>query len=150
MFRTIGDRPSSWESRLPAELLRLPEELGRLHSDTEITLFRALQEALTNVHRHSASSRADIRVALDPNQVRLEIQDYGHGMPHGTLQQLNEGAGKTGVGIAGMRERVRELGGYMTIKSDPRGTLLTVVLPLAEALDLPFIQQPSEKRISAA
>ena len=71
-------------------------------------------------------------------------------MPHGTLQQLNEGAGKTGVGIAGMRERVRELGGYMTIKSDPRGTLLTVVLPLAESLDLPFNQQPSEKRISAA
>ena len=130
--------------------LLLPEELGRLHSDIEITLFRALQEALTNVHRHSASSRADIRVALDPNQVRLEIQDYGHGVPHGTLQQLNEGAGKTGVGIAGMRERVRELGGYMTIKSDPRGTLLTVVLPLPESLDLPFHQQPSEKRISAA
>jgi glucose-6-phosphate-specific signal transduction histidine kinase len=52
-------------------------------------------------------------------------------MPPDTLHQLNEGVGKTGVGIAGMRERVRELGGYMVIQSDSRGTLLMVILPLA-------------------
>lgn len=113
--------------------LSLPQDLGRLHSDLEITLFRSLQEGLTNVHRHSASPKADIRLVLDQKHVLLEIQDYGQGMSPATLRQLNEGAGKTGIGIAGMRERVRELGGYMTIKSDPGGTLLTVVLPLAES-----------------
>jgi PAS domain S-box-containing protein len=111
--------------------LSLPLDFGRLSSEVEIALFRALQEALTNVHRHSASAKADIRVSLEKNQVRLEVQDYGNGMAPETLRQLHEGAGKTGVGVAGMRERVRELGGYMTIQSDPRGTLLTVVLPLA-------------------
>lgn len=113
--------------------LSLPADLGRLQSDVEIALFRALQEALTNVHRHSASAKADIRLALEQNQVRLEVQDYGNGMSPETLRQLHEGAGKTGVGVAGMRERVRELGGYMTIQSDPHGTLLTIVLPLAHS-----------------
>jgi signal transduction histidine kinase len=116
--------------------LSLPADLGRLSSDVEIALFRALQEALTNVHRHSASAKADIRVALERNQVRLEVQDYGNGMAPETLRQLHEGAGKTGVGVAGMRERVRELGGYTTIQSDTHGTLLTVVLPLSHAGEL--------------
>lgn len=111
--------------------LRLPEDLRRLHSDVEITLFRVLQEALTNVHRHSGSAKADIHLTLDARQVQLEIQDYGHGVPPETLHQLNKDGGKTGVGIAGMRERVRELGGDMTMKSDPGGTRLTVVLPQA-------------------
>jgi PAS domain S-box-containing protein len=123
--------------------LQLPPDFGRLHRDVEITLFRALQEALTNVHRHSNSPKADIRVSLKERTVRLEIQDYGQGMLPETLHQLNEGAGKTGVGVAGMRERARELGGYMTIKSDPSGTLLTVVLPLAAgpnvAVDAPQV-----------
>jgi len=116
--------------------LSLPPDLGRLSSDVEIALFRALQEALTNVHRHSGSAKADIRLTLARNQVRLEVQDYGNGMAPETLRQLHEGAGKTGVGVAGMRERVRELDGYMTIHSDPHGTLLTVVLPLAHSSEL--------------
>jgi PAS domain S-box-containing protein len=123
--------------------LSLPPDLGRLSSDIEIALFRALQEALTNVHRHSASPKADIRLTLVRNQVRLEVQDYGNGMSPDTLRQLHEGAGKTGVGVAGMRERVRELDGYMTIHSDPHGTLLTVVLPLAHSGEL---SEESERR----
>jgi PAS domain S-box-containing protein len=123
--------------------LSLPPDLGRLSSDIEIALFRALQEALTNVHRHSASPKADIRLTLARNQVRLEVQDYGNGMSPDTLRQLHEGAGKTGVGVAGMRERVRELDGYMTIHSDPHGTLLTVVLPLAHSGEL---SEESERR----
>src|SRR4029077_20897510 len=83
--------------------LSLPHDLGRLSSDVEITLFRGLQEALTNVHRHSASPKADIRLALEQNQVRLEVQDYGNGMSPETLRQLHEGAGTTGVGGAGVR-----------------------------------------------
>jgi len=130
--------------------LSLPERLGRLHSDVEITLFRALQEALTNVHRHSASPKADIRLTVEPGQVRLEVQDYSQGMPPEVLRQLNEGAGKTGVGIAGMRERVRELGGHMTIESDPHGTLLKVVLPLAESANVSADNLQTSARISVA
>jgi len=112
--------------------LNLPPDLGRLHSDVEIALFRALQEALTNVHRHSGSTRADIRVSLEPTHIQLDIQDYGQGMPDEILRQMNQGAGKTGVGIAGMRERVRELGGYMAIKSNSQGTQLSVLVPLMQ------------------
>ena len=130
--------------------LSLPENLGRLHSDVEITLFRALQEALTNVHRHSASPKADIRLTLEPGQVRLEVQDYGQGMPSEVLRQLNEGAGRTGVGVAGMRERVRELGGYMTIESDPHGTLLKVVLPLADSRNESGANLQTPSKTSAA
>jgi PAS domain S-box-containing protein len=130
--------------------LSLPPDFGRLHSDVEITLFRALQEALTNVHRHSASTKADIRLSLDHRNVRLEIQDFGQGMPPEILRQLNEGAGKTGVGVAGMRERVRELSGYMTIRSDSSGTLLTVVLPHAESPSASVGDVQSNNKIPAA
>jgi PAS domain S-box-containing protein len=131
-------------------ILSLPEHFGRLHSDVEITLFRALQEALTNVHRHSASPKADIRVALVPGLVRLEVQDYGQGMPSDVLRQLKEGAGKTGVGIAGMRERVRELGGNMVIKSDSGGTLLAIVLPLTESANAPASDPQAKNIVPAA
>lgn len=130
--------------------LSLPPDLGRLHSDVEITLFRALQEALTNVHRHAASSKADIRLTLAPRQIQLQIQDYGRGMSPEILRQLNEGGGKTGVGVAGMRERVRELGGYMTIQSGETGTLVSIVLPLSDSKTVSpqNIQEPN--KISAA
>lgn len=130
--------------------LSLPPDFGRLNGDIEITLFRALQEALTNVHRHSASPKADICLAVEQRQVRLEIRDYGQGMPPETLRQLNEGAGKAGVGVAGMRERVRELGGYMTIHSDPRGTLLTVILPLAHSSEMSQENPEYQKNVPAA
>jgi PAS domain S-box-containing protein len=110
-----------------------PAELGRLHADVEIALFRAVQEALTNVHRHSGSSEVDIRVILDAKQVRLEIRDNGRGIPQKHLKHLVEGAGKTGVGIAGMRERMRELGGSLEIESvNGAGTRVIVMVPLIE------------------
>ena len=127
--------------------LDLPPDLGRLHKDIEITLFRALQEALTNVHRHSASPKADIRVSVEPTHIRLDIQDYGHGMAPEVLRQLNAGAGKTGVGIAGMRERVRELGGYMAIRSGSHGTLLSVLLPVVAG---PQATSEDRSKLSAA
>jgi len=130
--------------------LSLPPDLGRLQSDVEIALFRALQEALTNVHRHSASPRAEIRVSREPTHIRLDVQDYGHGVPPEVLRQLNEGAGKTGVGIAGMRERVRELGGYTAIKSDSAGTLLSVLLPLLQAPKKSAEDSQADRKIPAA
>jgi signal transduction histidine kinase len=110
-----------------------PAELGRLHTDVEIALFRAVQEALTNVHRHSGSSEVDIRVILDAKQVRLEIKDNGRGIPQKHLKHLIEGAAETGVGIAGMRERMRELAGSLEIESvNGAGTRVIVTIPLVE------------------
>jgi PAS domain S-box-containing protein len=115
--------------------LVLPQNFGRLHEEVEIALFRALQEGLTNVHRHSGASTVDIRLELDAGCVQLEIQDNGAGMPPLTLQHLREGVAETGIGIAGMRERVRELNGSLEIESNSGGTLLRVALPLSDATE---------------
>lgn len=108
-----------------------PERM-RLASDTEIALFRAIQEALTNVHRHSGASAVRIRLALDEKRARLEIRDDGKGIPQDQLRRFIEGAAQPGVGLAGMRERVRELGGTLEIQSeDGAGTALIIVVPVS-------------------
>jgi len=106
--------------------LDLPKELIRLHPDAEIALFRAVQESLTNIHKHANSSLVDIRVTQDAKQVRLEIADNGKGIPTERLRRLLEGAAELGVGIAGMRERFRELGGSLEIRSNRKGTTIIV------------------------
>lgn len=113
--------------------LSLPPSALRLRQEAEIALFRALQEGLTNVHRHSESSEVDIRFSLLKHDVRLEIEDNGSGIPQKALKRLMEGAGETGVGIAGMRERLRELGGSLELESDSHGTLLSISIPIAPA-----------------
>jgi len=112
--------------------LSLPPTFRRLHRDIEIALFRVLQEALTNVHRHSASMRVEIRVTLDDKQVQMEIQDFGQGISPRMLRQLFDGASQSSVGIAGMRERARELGGSLQIESGTQGTILKLALPLPD------------------
>ena len=107
------------------------EEMGRLSIDIETTLFRIIQEALTNVHRHSGSSKAEVRIVRDPKQVRLQITDEGRGVPPETLDRISEGA-SIGVGIAGMRERASQFGGQLKIGSSDRGTTITAILPLRE------------------
>jgi len=107
------------------------DEIGRLPRDVEITLFRIVQEALTNVHRHSGSTRAEIRIIRDPREVRLHIMDFGHGVPPEALDVISEGA-SLGVGIAGMRERARQLGGTLKVASSSSGTTITVFLPLRD------------------
>jgi PAS domain S-box-containing protein len=109
--------------------LDFPPHVARFSDEIEIALFRALQEALTNVHKHATSSAVNVRFVLDPDYARLEIQDNGPGMRTETLQHLLEGVAETGVGIAGMRERTRELGGTLEIESDARGTILKLTLP---------------------
>ncbi len=106
-------------------------ELGRMHCDIETTIFRIVQEALTNVHRHSGSSRAEIRIIRDPKEVHLHVSDDGQGMPAEKLDMLSEGA-NLGVGVAGMRERAGQLGGQLKIASSPKGTTITAILPLGE------------------
>jgi PAS domain S-box-containing protein len=105
------------------------DDIGRLPGDIETTLFRIVQEALTNVHRHSGSSKAEIRIVRDPKEVRLQVSDEGGGVPPEALEMISEGA-NLGVGVAGMRERASQLGGQLKIASSNRGTTITAILPM--------------------
>jgi PAS domain S-box-containing protein len=99
-------------------------EIGRLPMELEITLFRVVQESLTNVHRHAEALEAIIRLRRNGSEVVLEVEDDGIGMPHDVLDRLRQGAEAVGVGIAGMRERLAQLGGTLEIQPLPRGTLV--------------------------
>jgi signal transduction histidine kinase len=105
------------------------KDLGRFPHELELTLFRILQEALTNVHRHSASSSVNITLFRDVDGVTLQVEDYGRGVPDETLKRLRTAKAVVGVGITGMRERVRQLGGRLEIESDDKGTLIKATLP---------------------
>ncbi len=110
--------------------LDLPVDLGRLDRDIETALFRVVQEALTNVHRHSSASEVDIRLLVDAKHIQLDVSDNGKGIPKDRLQRVLESGSGTGVGLAGMRERVRDLGGSMEIESDDAGTTIIISVPL--------------------
>ena len=112
-------------------MLELSSELGRLSLEVETTLFRILQESLKKVHRHSGSPRACIHIDRGQASVTMEVQDEGKGMQQGAPKRNSNGAPLAGVGIAGMRERVRQLGGQLEIHSTPSGTTVKVVLPLS-------------------
>jgi signal transduction histidine kinase len=110
--------------------LDLPETFERLAQDVETTLFRIIQEALINIHRHAQSRTARIRLQINSDRLTLEIQDRGQGMSSELVSHVVEGGGAFGVGIAGMRERLKQLAGTLEIESSDRGTLVRAVLPL--------------------
>jgi signal transduction histidine kinase len=112
----------------------IPEDLQRLPRNCELALFRVLQESLTNVHRYSKATEARIDLCAEDHQVRFEVADNGVGIPEDRMQELLNSGGSTGVGIAGMRERVRELAGQLQIESTSGGTRVIVTLPVAETL----------------
>jgi len=110
---------------------------GRLPQDTETALFRVIQESLANIQRHSGSSTARILLDRRPDCILLEICDEGTGIPEATAQIANEAAARFGVGIAGMRERMAQLGGTLVIESGASGTTVRATLPVkAEVLDV--------------
>jgi signal transduction histidine kinase len=111
----------------------IPDDLQRMSRPAELVLFRVLQESLTNIHRHSRSSRAEISLNTNAKSAVLRIRDYGKGIPREMLEGFLRTGGNVGVGLAGMRERVREQGGQFDIQSDRNGTTITVVMPVASA-----------------
>jgi len=115
--------------------LDLAADLGRLPRDVEIALFRIVQEALNNVHRHSGSATASIRLCRGPDSVVLEVADAGRGLPSELVDTPLDAIASLGVGIPGMRERARQLGGSLDIHTGGSGTTLRAILPLREDPD---------------
>lgn len=111
--------------------LNLPADLERLPAPVEVALFRVLQEALTNVHRHARTSHLDIDVERMDGEITLQVHDYGRGIPSEKLRQLQERGESGGLGIASMHERVRELGGMLHLRSGRQGTIIRVEIPVA-------------------
>jgi PAS domain S-box-containing protein len=112
--------------------LDLPPNLGRLPGDVEITLFRVLQEGLTNIHRHSHASEAGVGIVVQEGSVRMQITDSGCGIPEELLREWREMRAPLGVGMAGMLERTRDMGGSFDVQSGSTGTTLTIVIPVTE------------------
>jgi len=109
--------------------LEIAEDFGRLSRELETGLFRTVQECLTNIHRHSGSSTARICLSRLDHEVRLQIKDHGVGIPGEKLEEMALSA-TPGVGIRGMRERLRQLGGTLEIDCDRGGTIVEARLPL--------------------
>lgn len=106
------------------------ERMDRPSRECELVLFRILQESLTNVHRHSQATTAGVRLRRTSDQIELEIQDNGKGIPPERLHRLNGSAPGSGVGITGMRERVLKLGGQLQIHTLNPGTAIRASLPI--------------------
>jgi PAS domain S-box-containing protein len=114
--------------------LVMPGEVERFPSEVEIALFRIVQESLTNIHRHSGSETAIIRLEREEKQLVLQITDRGHGMPGAVRSPGTNETLLLGVGIPGMRQRIRQLGGYLDIKSSEQGTTVRVTVPLTNSV----------------
>ncbi len=120
------------------------ENFGRLPSEMELAVFRIVQECLTNIHRHSGSKTAMIRLGRNAESVCVEIQDKGKGV---SAEKLAGIQGRSGVGITGMRERVRHFHGAMNIESSGKGTKISVSLPLPITASATAEGMPRETRM---
>jgi PAS domain S-box-containing protein len=113
--------------------LKAPRTIPRFQNEIETALFRILQESLTNVHRHSQSKRVDITISSDHHTVSLMVRDYGCGIPLARIRTFRDLGTGMGVGLGGMRERVREVGGTLRIEpGEGCGTVISVEIPLIE------------------
>jgi signal transduction histidine kinase len=112
--------------------LEVPQDFERLARESETAIFRTVQECLTNIHRHSESPTARIRIAASDGHVFVEVEDRGRGIPPEKQLEMTS-TGTPGVGIRGMRERFRQLGGSLEIHSKGEGTLIVARLPVSVA-----------------
>ncbi len=123
-----------------ATTLDLAEDFGRVNPELEIAIFRVVQECLTNVHRHSGSKKASVRLTRSQDALLLEIHDEGKGIPPEKKAVLL-GSGPVGVGVRGMRERVIQLRGTLDIESNGTGTSIRVMFPLKKSADISESQE---------
>jgi signal transduction histidine kinase len=114
--------------------LALHFDRGRLSRDLETAIFRVVQECLTNIHRHSESPTAEIQLRQISGNLVLQISDEGKGIPAGKMSQIAS-SGVSGVGVRGMRERIKDFGGEFDLASDETGTRVTVAIPLAASVN---------------
>jgi PAS domain S-box-containing protein len=121
--------------------LTVSEHLGRLPSDVELVVFRLVQECLTNIHRHSQSTKAEIRISSKGTELLLEVRDWGKGISPERLSQIQSRG--SGVGMPGMRERVRQFGGSMQIEPGTPGTMVYFRIPIPQ-------ERPSARGSTAA
>ena len=112
--------------------LEIPEDFGRLPQEMETALFRTVQECLTNIHRHSGSAFATIRLTRTTDEIRLKVEDRGVGIEEEKLTKVTSN-GPPGVGIRGMRERMRQLGGSLDLQSNGNGTTVQARLPITKS-----------------
>jgi len=115
----------------------IAEDFPRLPHPVELAIFRVLQECLTNIHRHSKSTRAEVSIRATATEASLRVRDFGKGIAPEVLQQFRNNGTNVGVGLAGMSERVRDQGGQLDIQSDASGVLVSVTIPCAPEPYLP-------------
>src|SRR6185437_4732513 len=121
----------SKRSKIDARL-DLPDGLPRFPDAVELAFFRALQESLTNVHRYSGASAVDIKVAVGGEEVSLTVRDYGRGIPAETIRDFRDHGSGVGIGLSGMRERMKELGGRLELSSNGGGTTVCARIPISK------------------
>lgn len=119
-------------------------KIDRMPEPVELALFRALQEGLTNAHRHSASASVDVKFQRSSDRAVLEIQDFGCGLPQPVIERFERTGTGSGVGLGGIRERMKELGGNFTISSTSSGTRLCSTVPLSEDHSRPKVAPSGE------
>jgi signal transduction histidine kinase len=128
----------SARSKIDAKL-DIPPNFEGLSKEIELSIFRVVQECLTNIHRHSGSPTAGIRISQNEACLRVEVEDEGKGLDPETATLA--WSAHAGVGLRGMRERLRQLGGTLQVQSDGHGTRVTAVLPVPRAIPVPVGQQ---------
>ena len=130
LVAAIRDYAAGYSKRSGVQVtLDAPPNLERLPAEVELAVFRCVQESLGNIHRHAGASTAHIHLACDVEQVIIEVSDQGRGMSPETIRAIEARSGLTGVGIAGMQERVRHLGGRLEIESIGQGTTVRAIIP---------------------
>jgi len=125
--------------------LDIAEDFGRLPRDMELVMFRLVQESMTNIHRHSGSATAEIRIARESGAATIEVQDHGKGMSEEALRKIRDGG--SGVGIRGMRERLRQFRGDLRIESNGSGTQVFVRIPIPQNALVELEGQPLQRAV---
>jgi signal transduction histidine kinase len=129
--------------------LEIPESLTRFSNDIEAAIFRVVQQSLSNIHRHSGSRTGLVAISVNADNVSVRVCDKGRGIPPKTLKGFNSGNVLLGVGLAGMRERIRSMGGRFVIDSDETGTTVDASIPLSHQIPTIVKKSVSPPNVSA-